>query len=300
MELVAAAFTHSTSDFPQLLSNIATKSVLRGYDEAEETFQLWTVEGSLSDFKVANRVGLDAFPSLREVREGAEYKYITTQERGAQVVLATYGELFSITRQAIINDDLSAFTKVPRMLGRAAIRTVGDLVYAVLTGNPVMADGKTLFHADHANLMTGAALSTTSVDAMRAAMAKQAAGKSVLNIRLAHLLVPVALQGVANVVRDSEYEVGATAKNNTVPNSVRGTFDVISDARLDAASATAWYGAASGGVHDTVEVNYLDGNKTPYIEQQQGWNVDGTSFKVRIDAGVSAINHRTLAKNPGA
>ncbi|RYF54923.1 MAG: Clp protease ClpP, partial [Comamonadaceae bacterium] len=229
-----------------------------------------------------------------------EYKYITVGERGAPVMLATYGELFSITRQAIINDDLDAFTRVPRMMGRAAIRTIGDLVYAILTANPNMQDGVPLFHASHGNLLPGAALSTASVDAMRSAMALQKQGAAVLNMRMKHLLVPVALQGTANVVRDSEFEVGASSKNNTTPNSVRGTFDVISDARLDAASSTAWYGAGGAQMHDTVEVNYLDGNDQPYLEQRQGWNVDGTEFKVRIDAGVSALDWKALGKNPGA
>ncbi|WP_445289667.1 ClpP-like prohead protease/major capsid protein fusion protein [Variovorax atrisoli] len=299
LSFIGAAFTHSTSDFPGLLANVASKSMLKGYEEAEETFQLWTRAGTLSDFKPGKRVDLNMFPSLREVKEGAEYKYVTTGERGATVVLATYGELFSITRQAIINDDLDAFTRVPRLMGRAAIRTIGDLVYAILTANPQMADGVALFHADHANLLSGAGITTASVDAMQSAMAVQKIGKSVLNLNLKHLIVPRALKGAANVVRSSEFEVGASSRNNTTPNSVRDSFEVISDARLDAASTTAWYGAADGNVNDTIEVNYLDGNSQPYLEQRQGWSVDGTEFKVRIDAGVSPLDFRTLAKNPG-
>lgn len=297
---IGAAFTHSTSDFPGLLSNVASRSLLLGYQEAEETFQLWTRAGTLPDFRPGSRVDLNMFPSLRKVAEGAEYKYATVGERGATVMLATYGEIFSITRQAVINDDLDAFTRIPRMMGRAAIRTIGDLVYAILTANPVMPDGNALFSAPHGNLLTGAALSTASVDAMRTAMALQKQGVALLNTRMKHLIVPVALQGTASVVRESEFEVGAAARNNTTPNSVRNTFDVISDARLDAASPTAWYGAGGAQMHDTVEVNYLDGNDQPYLEQRQGWNVDGTEFKVRIDAGVSALDWKALAKNPGA
>ncbi|WP_027730878.1 ClpP-like prohead protease/major capsid protein fusion protein [Variovorax paradoxus] len=299
MSFIGAAFTHSTSDFPGLLANVANKAMLKGYMEAEETFQLWTRPGTLSDFKTGKRVDLNAFPSLRKVVEGAEYKYATLGERAESVVLATYGELFSITRQAIINDDLDAFTRIPRLMGRAAIRTVGDLVYAILTSNPTMSDGVALFHATHANLLTGAAITTGSVDAMQAAMAVQKQGAATLNIPLKYLIVPRALKGTANVVRASEFDVGAT-KANTVPNSVRDTFEVISDARLDASSAAAWYGAADPNSADTIEVNYLDGNDQPYLEQKVGWTVDGTEFKVRIDAGVAPLDYRTLAKNPGA
>lgn len=299
MGVVAAAFTHSTSDFTNLLANIANKALQRGAEEAEETFQLWTSVGQLPDFKVGKRVDLNAFPSLDAVPEGAEYHYATVGDRGEEIQLATYGKLFSITRPAIINDDLDAFTRIPMRMGRAAIRTVGDLVYAVLTSNPAMSDGTALFHANHKNLLTGAAPSTAAVDAMRVAMATQKDGDATLNIRLANVIVPVALEGAAKVVRDSEFEVGASSRNNTTPNSVRGTFQVIADGRLDADSAAAWYGAASPGVNDTIEVAYLDGNSNPTLEQQNGWNVDGVEFKVRLDAGVSPLDFRTMAKNPG-
>ena len=301
MTMVGAAFTHSTSDFTNLLANVAEKAMLKGYEEAEETFQLWTSEGTLPDFKAAKRVDLNMFPALAQVAEGAEYSYATVGDRGETIQLATYGKIFSITRQAIINDDLGAFTKVPQRMGRAAIRTIGDLVYAILTGNPTMSDGVALFHASHNNLLTSAAISTAAVDAMRVAMAKQTdagAAARALNIKLGTLLVPVALEGTAKVVRDSEFEVGASTKNNTVPNMVRGIFDVIADARLDAASASNWYGAANPAMFDTIEVAYLDGVKTPTLEQERGWNVDGTEFKVRLDAGVKALDFRTMAKNP--
>lgn len=300
MEMISAAFTHSGSDFTNLLANVANKSMMKGYEEADETFQMFTSVGTLSDFKTTKRVDLNDFPSLSKVAEGGEYQYATIGDRGENVVLATYGKLFSITRQAIINDDLDAFTKVPMRMGRAAIRTVGDLVYAVLTGTHLMSDGLTLFHATHKNIAAAAGVTTTSVDALRVLMAKQTRGGGALNIRLANLIVPVALEGAAKVVRDSQYEVGAAKTDNTIPNSVRGTFEVISDARLDTAGPTVWYGAANANSNDTIEVSYLDGNQSPTLEQQNGWGVDGVEFKVRIDAGVKALAWEGLAKTPSA
>lgn len=299
MGLIAAAFTHTGSDFPLLLANVANKAMLKGYEEAEETFQLWTAKGTLTDFKPGKRVDLNMFPALAQVQDGGEYTYATIGERGETVQLATFGKMFSITRQGIINDDVDAFSKIPQRMGRAAIRTIGDLVYAILTSNPLMSDGIPLFHADHKNLLAGASISTAGIDAMRVGMGLQKQGQSTLGIRMAHLLVPLALEGTASVVRDSEYEVGAASKNNTTPNSVRNTFDVISEARLDANSSSAWYGTANSALHDTVEVSYLDGNEAPTLEQQNGWHVDGVEFKVRIDAGVKALDFRTMVKNPG-
>ncbi len=300
LSMVGAAFTHSSSDYGTLLENIANKSMLKGFEETEETFQEWTTRGVLTDFKATKRVDLNTFPDLLEVGEGSEYKYGTMGDRGESVQLATYGRMFGITRQAIINDDLSAFTRIPQKMGRAAPRTIGNLVYAILNSNPAMSDGTALFHADHKNLGSGAVLSSASVDAMRVLMATQkdpGENATALNIRLAHLIVPVQLEGLAKVVTESETEISATNSNSKRPNSVRGIAGVISDARL---TGNAWFGAGSAAMNDTVEVSYLDGNESPYLEQQAGWSIDGVEFKVRLDAAVKAIDFRALAKNAGA
>jgi ATP-dependent protease ClpP protease subunit len=303
MAVVAAAFTHSSSDFDNLLADVANKSMMKGYDEAEETFQKWTSKGTLPDFKAAKRVDLNTFPALPAVVEGAEYKYVIVGDRGETIQLATYGSLFSITRQAIINDDLDAFTRVPNKMGRAAIRTVGNLVYAVFTGNPNMSDGTALFHSNHANLSTGV-ISSANVDALATLLARQTDGSgNTLNIEMAYLIVPRTLKGSALMVANSEFEVGTTVgtnRANTVPNIVRGAFEVIADARLDGTSTAVHYAAANPNMHDTIEVAYLDGNESPTLEQQGGWTVDGVEFKVRLDAGVKALDWRGLARTSGA
>jgi hypothetical protein len=74
---------------------------------------------------------------------------------------------------------------------------------------------------------------------------------------------------------------------------------VISDARLDTASATAWYGAADPAMHDGVEIQYLNGVEMPFMDRQEAWDSDGVELKVRIDAAAKALDFRTLAKNNG-
>lgn len=288
----------TTSDFGFVLKNVANKAMLKGYEEADETFQRWTRAGTLTDYKQGWRVGLNPFDSLPPVAEGAEYTYGTLSDRGTPVVISKYGKLFAITREAIINDDLDAFTRIPRLMGRAAVRTVGDLVYAVLTGNPNMPDNDPLFHANHGNLPSAAAISTASVQAMRAAMATQKLGSTALNIQLKYLIVPQKYLGLAETLRRSEVAIPFT--DATIPNIVANTFEVIADARLDAAANTNWFGAADPNLADTIEVNYLNGNQAPTLEEKDGWNVDGVEFKVRIEAGVAPLDFRGLAKNAGA
>lgn len=299
-ELTALAFTHGTSDFPNILANVANKAMLKGYDEVPETFPQWTNKGSLPDFKQGRSVDLGSMASLRTVTPGAEYKFVTFGERAEVYALLTYGEMFGIDRQTIINDDVGAFTRIPQKMGRAAKRTVGDLAYAQLTGNPTMGDGIALFHASHNNLQGAAAITTTSVDAMRTAMGTQkdiGQTSGALNLDLAILLVPKALDGAANTVRKSQYEITSGARNNTTANSQQDRFIVISDARLDAASTSQWYGLVDPMLNDTVTLFYLDGNEAPFMDQQQGWNRDGVQMKVRIDVAAKALDWRGMQRN---
>ena len=298
MQMVGLSLTHSTSDFGNILLDVANKSLLQGWEESEETFEAWTKKGQLSDFKTAHRVGMGGFPSLRKVREGAEYKYVTTADNSETIALATYGEIFSITRQAIINDDLNQLTDVPMKMGRAAKATIGDLVYAVLTGNPKLSDGKALFSSDHKNLASGA-IDVTNLDAGRQLMRvqKEPTTGRTLNIRPAFLLVPTALETVANQTIKSASVKGADV-NAGIINPIQNFATVIGEPRLDDNSAKAWYLAAAQGM-DTIEVAYLNGVELPYIDQQEGFNTDGIATKVRIDAGVAPLDYRGLVKSSG-
>lgn len=296
MQMIGMAFTHSTSDFGNILLDVANKAILLGWEENDETFGKWTKKGQLSDFKTAHRVGLGAFPSLRKVREGAEYKYVTLDDKGETIALATYGELFSISRQAIINDDMNMLTDVPKKLGEAAKATIGDLVYAVLVDNEKMSDKKALFSADHKNILTGG-MDVETISAGRTAMRQQKEGERTLNIRPAFMLVPTTLETQAIQVVKSGSVKGADVNANII-NPVRDLAEIIAEPRLDDASEKDWYMASRQG-SDTIEVAYLNGIDVPYIDQLEGFTSDGVTTKVRIDAGVAPVDYRGLLKVTG-
>jgi ATP-dependent protease ClpP protease subunit len=301
----AGAANHNTGDFPNILKDVAHKAMLMGWEEAEETFDRWTRAGSLPDFKENSRVGINGFPSLREVGEGAEYKYVTFGDTGETLKLKTFGELFAITRQALINDDLSAMTRLPQNMGRAARATIGDAVYDILKANTqvIAESGQVLFHSgSHGNTGTNI-LSETGLTLAATAMRKQKSpgteGRT-LNLRPAFLIVPAALEFKARQLMASSVKIGGT---NNEPNVVANLAEVIVDARLDATQtvgATQYFLAANPGVIDTIEVGYLDGVQAPFLDQQDGWGVDGTEFKVRIDFVARALGYRGLYRQTGA
>lgn len=299
-DVVRAAITHTSSDFPQLVGNAVRTSVLRGYEEFPEVFPEFTRAVSVADFKKQSLAGLGQFVGIQEIPEGGEYPYGTFSEMGQDLQLVKSGAIFSITDEAIINDDLGLFDSVPSKMGAAAKRQLGDRVFSLITNNPVMGDGKTLFHADHGNLLTGSVPSTAAIDAMIAKMAlqKDSAGNPI-RVPLKFVLVPVGLGGVVRQVLESQYEIG-TGKNATAPNYVRNRFVVVEDPRLDANSTTAFYGVADPAVVDAIVVAYRDGVQAPRVTQKEGWNVDGIEFKVRLDAAPGIASWMGLNKNPGA
>ncbi|EBP9847149.1 peptidase, partial [Salmonella enterica] len=273
-QIVNLAFTHSSSDFAEILGGGAELSALKGWQNSGETFQAWTKKGHLSNFREAKRVGLNGFSGLDKVPEGAEYKYITTGDSGVPIALATYGNIFTVTRQAIINDDLQQLTTIPWAMGRAAARTVGNLVYLALTGNGNFTDGKPLFHADHHNLIKGD-MNAGGLDEARKTMRLQKdANGDAINVAPAFIIVPAALESAARrslLSSSTLAEIGKNSDGSAIINQNPGIINVVKDMgeiivepRLDKVNSLEWYVAAAQGT-DTIEVAYLDGVDTPYL-----------------------------------
>ncbi|MDR2452785.1 MAG: ATP-dependent Clp protease proteolytic subunit [Candidatus Accumulibacter sp.] len=298
---ILAAATTSTSDFPILLANTAGKALMLGYQNEPASHVLWTGEKEVSDFKTQTLVALSSAPNLEEVPELAEYTYGTFSEMGETFVVKTFGRLFGISRQALINDDLAVFVNQLNAFGAAARRLEADLVYGKLLGNPDMMDGIPLFHANHNNLAAvGSAITVESLGAARAAMRKQKGpgGVGYIDPRPAFLIVPVALETLAEQLLVSLVD---PAKSNDTPNAAWvKSLTVVADPRLDEDSPAAWYLAVSPKQMDTIIRAYILGEDRPYYEEKIGFEIDGMEIKSRLDIGVGAIDFRGLYKNPGA
>ncbi|MFN7939136.1 MAG: hypothetical protein U0R19_37780 [Bryobacteraceae bacterium] len=291
----------STSDFPNILADVANKTLRQAYTAYPRTFLPFSRRRSAADFKNINAVQLGESPSLQKVNEKGEFTHGSIAEGKETYKLATYGRIVSITRQVIINDDLSAFTRIPAGFGVAAATLESDTVWGIITSNPNMGDGVALFHTTHANLNTGGttALALTGLGGGMAAMAKQKGldGTTVLNIQPRYLAVPVALQLTAFQLVATNLAPAQSA--NVVPEYIRA-LTPIAEPRLDASSTGAWYLFASPDQIDTIEYAYLEGQDGVYIETRQGFDVDGVEIKARMDFGAKAIDWRGMQKNAGS
>lgn len=142
-----------TTDFPLLLANVADKALQAGYENEPASHRQWCHMVDVKDFKPVSRIALSEAPALELKAEGAAYTTGTLSERAESYQLKTYGRMLEQTREAIINDDLGGFTRLPQAFGASAARKEADLVYSLLISNPAMSDATPLFHADHNNLV---------------------------------------------------------------------------------------------------------------------------------------------------
>lgn len=295
-ELVTRAM--GSSDFPNVLSTVSNKSLRQGYQASPRTFTPFCRQVSAVDFKPVNRVQLSGASQLQLVNEHGEYKRGRLYESNEAYSLLTYGEVVPITRKVIINDDLDAFTRVPSIMGTAAANKESDIVWAIFTANAALSDNIALFHANHANLMSTAAISSTSVAEGYKLMAlqKDLDATTVLNLMPRYLIAPVGKIGVVQQLFGMVY---AAQTSNVVPELVRGLTPIL-EPRLDTSAANTWYLAADPSQVDTIEYAYLEGQTGPYTEERMGFDVDGIEIKIRHDFAAKAIDFRGLAKNVGA
>ena len=241
------------------------------------------------------------------IGENGEYKYGTFDESAETYRIGTYGKLFSLTREMLINDDMRGFARIPQAFGTAARRKVGDVVYALLLSNPTMADGVALFHANHKNLAASGDKGLISIATMTAAKLAMRTQKDMtgnpINVDPAYVLLPAAQEFATNILLRSavlpQPATGGDYAAVAIPNPYAGSLTPVVEPRLDAASAKAWYLAGRHGVIDTMEVAFLNGVQTPYLEEKEGFERDGVSYKVRFDFGAGLMDYRGLYRNPG-
>lgn len=285
----------ATTDLPKLLIEASNRFLMQGFEEANETWSLWTGEGSAIDYRENSLIDVGIDNTLEEVGEGDEYTFSQMAEAVEKYKVIKYGRMFAITLEAIVNDDLNALTKIPESLGRGAARTVGDAVYGVLIGNSVMGDKHPLFSAPHNNLLAGGGV--PNVDTLGEAETKMGLQTDLmgrtLNIMPEFFLGPLSLKVASEIFFNSEY-IGTQALPTT-RNIYQGYATRIYEPRLDIDSKSSWYLLGPKGM--TVNVYYLDGQRQPYLATKEGWNIDGVEHKVRFNVGVAPVSWRGLLKS---
>ena len=136
---------------------------------------------------------------------------------------------------------MGAFTDIPRQIGMGAAEAIADAVWGLLLSNPVQADTKTFFHADHKNYAAGAdtALTVDGLTAAEVLFGEQTRPNGrPLGVPASILLVPTALKVVAELLMKSVQLNETTTANKGKPsmNPHTGKFEVVSSTYLSNAT----------------------------------------------------------------
>lgn len=309
---------HTTGSFANLLLDAANKTLLAAYDEAEFTWTMWARNaGTTSDFKTLNRIRFSEMGVPEMVPEGNHYPDASMSDSKESYKINKYGNVFTISWETVVNDDMDAISRIPAMQGNACRRLQNNSVYGVLTANATMADTGALFNTTaqttaggHANLTTGAGApsETTLNTAYQKMMIKTGLNSNViLGIVPKFLIVPPSLSATADqlVTSQTPPTVGGSAVGTSGINNLYGPtgsrrLTVVVEPQLEGNSATAWYLAADYRQVDTVEITFLEGEQSPVIESEWDFDKDVYKNKVRQTFGVAAIDFRGLYKHAGA
>ena len=292
----------STSDFPQILANVANKTLLDAYQAQPAVLKQICRQTTAADFKERRVLRFGEGTGLQYKAEGAEYTYGSIAEQTSSYQVRTYGKIFAFTREMIVNDDLGALDQFFRSAGRLAVEFEARMLADLLTANggsgPILSDGLPLFHASHGNVAaTGGTISISTLDSARAALRRQKGldGSVIIDADPRYLITPVSLQTAAEQVTT---DITPAQTSNVNPFARR--LAVLADPHLDDASTTAWYVAADPTNVPVFEFAYLQGAQGPQTETENDFDRDVLKFKVRLDVGAGVVDWRGIFRNPGA
>jgi len=284
--------------------------LLDGYNYIEDAWRSVCKIASVNDFKEHSRYRLTGAFKFEQVSADGELKHGKLDEQKFGQRADTHGIMFALTRQMIINDDMGAFTDIPRQIGMGAAESIADAVWTLWLSNPVQSDGKAFFSTDHKNYLDGAD-SVLSVDGLTAAEvlfgSQTKPNGRPLGIPASVLLVPTALRVPADMLMKSPLlnELTTTNKPKPSTNPHVGKYQVVSSVYLSntsftGASSKAWYLLADPNRLPAIEVAFLNGLDQPTVEKTDAdFNTLGIQFRGFIDFGVREQDYRGALKVKG-
>jgi hypothetical protein len=290
---------------PGILSNVANKMLLDGFNYVEDAWRRICKVGSVRDFKQHTRYRLTGDMKYKPVGADGELKHGELSEESFTQQAHTHGLMFSLTRTDIINDDLGAFAAIPQMLGIGAAEAIAEAVFSLLLSNP-----GNFFSAGNNNFKAGAdtALTIEGLTAAELMFRKQTKPNGrPLSIKPQILLVPPALAVAATQLMNELRVNESTTANKPKPanNPHAGKFSVVDSAYLSNASFSgtsnaAWYLFADPNRLPAFEVAFLNGRQRPTVERADAdFNNLGVQFRGYIDFGVKEQDHRGAVKMKG-
>jgi hypothetical protein len=292
----------SSNSLPGIFSNIANKTLLEGFLMVDDTWRKVVHFGNVNNFQKHTRFRMNGSFKFEKVAPDGELKHGKLGEEQYSQQIDTYGIMFSLTRQMIINDDLGAFMDLPRSIGIGAADAINDATWEMFLDSKTDSDNKPFFDSSHKNLLTSTKLDVAGLTAAEVQFATQERSKGrPLGIPAKYLVLPIALKVQAEILMRSTILDGHTElSGNMNPHS--GKFEIISSPYLQAAafknsSPSNWYLLADPNRLPAFEVAFLSGKQQPTVERADAdFNTLGVQFRGFIDFGVAVQDYRGALK----
>jgi len=304
-EFIRAAF--STASLSGILGNTANKSMWAAYRSVDSAARTVAKKLSTNDFKQQTGYRLTGDFVMKEVGQDGELKHATIDEESFTYQVKTYGRIFGITRQMAVNDDLGAFTEIPRMIGRGAALALEDAFFTL-----VLANTGSFFSTANKNYVEGASYVLGSEGLKKAVetFRKQtdADGNPIAMIPK-FLLVPPEIEATADELYVStNVNTGGSSTKEKVPNRnvYAGKYTPVvspylSNSNYTGYSATAYYLLADPADAASFGIAYLNGVERPTIEDAPlRSDLLGRAWRGYFDFGVCQVDKRAGVKMKGA
>lgn len=312
-----------TGDFSSILATTVNKSFAAGQDQANSTYPIWTKDVPVKDFRQASRVKLSSFADIEDILEGEKPQSGSFSDKKETGTLKTGGRSYTISRQALINDDLGAFTdfisKMGVALENAVERQCYDMLYAGGTPGsgavgPLMTEtSRRLFNATDGNFTdSGAVVSATTLDVgIQAMMTRPRAKGNAKDTDMPTGLIPKYLiisptqRATCTVLTSSMTYPVATypggMPNPYGPGGASALQLVCAPYLYGKDSGYPWYLAANQNEVDTLIRLTLTGSSSPTIEQEKNRAGEalGITYMIYFDWAWMVGDWRGLYKNDG-
>lgn len=310
----------SKADFPEFLYGPVKTSLYNGYTRVQPMYRKYGRIENATDFRARRIKGLWGLSGIGYVGDHGHYPEMRRTERpSASLIIDTYGGVYSITRQAIINDESNdLLNRNPQDMGYAAGVFVTETIIAFIESNPTAPDGNPVYHSSRQNTVTD----LLSEDSLATAISvmenqKDADGRHIV-IRPEVLAVKnVRMELIANRIINSQltgteatYSGAAGAGTNVMDkgtdNPLAGILPangVVRDPYWS--DSNNWYLFANPNDVPAFAVGFLNGREEPQVflknpearaalggggQDPYTWELDSVDFKVRLDFGVGVVD----------
>ena len=287
-----------SSSLPAVLGDALNRQIVREYQKSN----IYDVARKISqvvnaaDFRNRTIVRWGSFDDLPIVAEGAEFQEGSNPvDWGISYPIQKRGNLYSITLEAIKNDDVGLIRSLPKKIVEAAKRTFARFVLEMIRTNAAIYDGNPLFCVAHNNLGSQP-LSAVSLAAGRLAIRKQPefGGADPIMVEPKYLLVPYDQEeGAHNLFTRGQNQDRTFLQNTGIEVLPVWYWTDPND----------WVLATSPDQYPCIQVAFVDGKEEPelFVAEDpsvgQVFSRDAAVWKVRHAYGGRLFDYRGFFKS---